>query len=86
MGDFTEELVHSIALAKGKGKCVGRVQDSIEKATAPGSCCHLGTRSAAQEGPIVKGLADGNVEVIGHFEYFAVMKKRKKKTCAAHPA
>ena len=66
MGDFTEELVQNIASAEGQGKCVGRVQDSIEKATAPGSCCHLGTSSAAHEAPVVQGLADGNVAVIGH--------------------
>ncbi|KAK4806603.1 hypothetical protein QYF61_013858 [Mycteria americana] len=39
---------------------------SIEKTTAPGSCCHVGTSSAAQERPIVQGFADGNVAVIGH--------------------
>ncbi|KAK4806632.1 hypothetical protein QYF61_022938 [Mycteria americana] len=39
---------------------------SIEKTTAPGSCCHVGTSSAAQERPIVQGFADGNIVVIGH--------------------
>jgi len=42
------------------------VQHSIKKCTAPGSCCHVDTSSAAQEGPIVQGFADGNVAVIGH--------------------
>ncbi|KAK4806030.1 hypothetical protein QYF61_007007 [Mycteria americana] len=39
---------------------------SIEKPTAPGSCCHVDTSSAAQEGPVVQRFADGNVAVIGH--------------------
>ncbi|KAK4806039.1 hypothetical protein QYF61_007016 [Mycteria americana] len=43
-------------------------QHSIEKPTAPGSCCHDETSSAAQEGPVVQGFADGNVAVIGHDE------------------
>ncbi|KAK4805990.1 hypothetical protein QYF61_006967 [Mycteria americana] len=60
LGDFTEELVHSIALAEGYGKCIGRVQHSIEKPTAPGSCCHVDTSSSAQEGPVVQGFADGH--------------------------
>ncbi|KAK4805983.1 hypothetical protein QYF61_006960, partial [Mycteria americana] len=68
LGDFTEELVHSIALAEGYGKCIGRVQHSIEKPTAPGSCCHVDTSSSAQEGPVVQGFADGHVAVIGHDE------------------
>jgi len=42
------------------------VQKSIEKSTAPGSCCHVDTSSAAQEGPVVQGFADGKVAVIGH--------------------
>jgi len=42
------------------------VQQSIEKPSAPGSCCHVDTSSAAQEGPIVQGFADGNIAVIGH--------------------
>ncbi|KAK4806063.1 hypothetical protein QYF61_010272 [Mycteria americana] len=66
LGDFTEELVQGIALAEGYGKCIGCVQHSIEKPTAPGSCCHVDTSSAAQEGPVVQGFADGNVAVIGH--------------------
>ncbi len=66
MGDFTEELIHSIALAQRQGKCIGSVQQGIEKPSAPGSCCHGGTSSAAQQGPVVQGLADGNVAVIGH--------------------
>ncbi|KAK4806100.1 hypothetical protein QYF61_010309 [Mycteria americana] len=41
---------------------------SSEKPTAPGSCCHVDTSSAAQEGPVVQGFADGNVAVIGHHE------------------
>ncbi|KAK4807508.1 hypothetical protein QYF61_023731 [Mycteria americana] len=64
--DFTEELVQGIALAERYGKCIGSVQESIEKPTAPGSCCHVDTSSAAQEGPVVQGFADGNVAVIGH--------------------
>ncbi|KAK4806060.1 hypothetical protein QYF61_007037 [Mycteria americana] len=39
---------------------------SIEKPTAPGSCCHFETSSAAQEGPIVQRFADGYIAVIGH--------------------
>ena len=42
------------------------MQQSMEKPSAPGSCCHGGTSSAAQQGPVVQGLADGNVAVIGH--------------------
>jgi len=42
------------------------VQQSTEEPTAPGSSCHLGASSAAQEGPVVQGFADGNVAVIGH--------------------
>jgi len=42
------------------------VQKRIEKSTAPGSCCHVDTSSAAQEGPVVQGSADGNVAVVGH--------------------
>ncbi|KAK4806568.1 hypothetical protein QYF61_020469 [Mycteria americana] len=38
----------------------------IEDTTAPGSCCHVDTSSAAQEGPVVQGFADGNVAVVGH--------------------
>ncbi|KAK4805349.1 hypothetical protein QYF61_003434 [Mycteria americana] len=53
-------------MAEGYGKCIGRVQHSSEKPTAPGSCCHIETSSAAQQGPIVQGFADGNVAVIGH--------------------
>ncbi|KAK4806088.1 hypothetical protein QYF61_010297 [Mycteria americana] len=65
--NFTEELVQGIALAEGYGKCIGCVQHSIEKPTAPGSCCHVDTSSAAQQGPVVQGFADGNVAVgIGH--------------------
>ena len=66
MGDFTEEEVNSLTSAEWQGKCIGSVQQSMEKPTAPGSCCHAGTSSAAQQGPIVQGLADGNVAVIGH--------------------
>ena len=42
------------------------MQQSIEKPSAPGSCCQAGTSCAAHEGPVVQGLADGNVAVIGH--------------------
>ena len=42
------------------------MQERIEQSTAPGSCCHVDTSSAAQEGPVVQGSADGNVAVIGH--------------------
>ena len=42
------------------------MQQSTEEPTAPGSSCHLGASSAAQEGPVVQGFADGNVAVIGH--------------------
>ena len=45
--DFTEELAQGIALTHGQGKCIGCVQQSIEKGTGPGSCCHVGTSSAA---------------------------------------
>ncbi|KAK4806074.1 hypothetical protein QYF61_010283 [Mycteria americana] len=66
LGHFTEELVQGIALAEGYGKCIDSVKERIEKSTAPGSCCHVDTSSAAQEGPVVQGFADGNVAVIGH--------------------
>ncbi|KAK4806083.1 hypothetical protein QYF61_010292 [Mycteria americana] len=39
---------------------------SSERPTAPGSCCHAETSSAAQEAPVVQGFADGNIAVIGH--------------------
>ncbi|KAI6060538.1 hypothetical protein LUU34_01590000 [Aix galericulata] len=55
-----------VNICKPLAKCIVSVQDSIEKATAPGSCCHLGTSFAAQEASIVQGLADGNVAVVGH--------------------
>ena len=42
------------------------MQQSMEKPSAPGSCCQAGTSCAAHEGPVVQGLADGNVAVIGH--------------------
>jgi len=42
------------------------VQERVEKSTAPRNCCHVDTSSAAQEGPIVQGFADGNIAVIGH--------------------
>jgi len=42
------------------------VQQSIEKPSAPGSCCHVDTSSGAQEGLIVQGFADGHIAVIGH--------------------
>ncbi|KAK4806082.1 hypothetical protein QYF61_010291 [Mycteria americana] len=41
-------------------------EHSIEKPTAPGSCCHVDTSSAAQEDPVMQGLADGKVAVVGH--------------------
>ncbi|KAK4806037.1 hypothetical protein QYF61_007014 [Mycteria americana] len=67
LGDFTEELVQGIDLAEGYGKCIGCVQHSMEKPTAPGSCCHFETSSAAQEGPVVQGFADGQVTIVGHY-------------------
>jgi len=42
------------------------VHESIEEPTAPGSCCHVDTSSAAQEGPVVQRFADGKVAVISH--------------------
>jgi len=66
MRDFTEDLVDSIALAEGYGKCIDSVQHSIEKPTAPGSCSHFQTSAAAQEEPIVQGFVDGSIAVIGH--------------------
>jgi len=59
-------VVQSIALAEGYGKCIGSVQESIDKSTAPGSCCHVDTSSATQEGPVVQGFADGYIVVLGH--------------------
>jgi len=38
----------------------------MQKPTAPGSCCQVDTSSAAQEGPVLQGFADGNIAVIGH--------------------
>ena len=66
MWDFTEELAQGIAMAQGQGKCIGCVHESTEKGTGPGSCCHVGTSSAAQEGPIVQGFADGHKGVVVH--------------------
>ena len=66
MWDFTEELAQGIALAQGQGKRIGRVHESVEKGTGPGSCCHVGTSSAAQEGPVVQGFAEGHVVVVAH--------------------
>ncbi|KAK4805227.1 hypothetical protein QYF61_000164 [Mycteria americana] len=40
---------------------------SIEKPTAPGSCCHVDTSSAAQEGPVVQGFADGQAAIVCHY-------------------
>jgi len=42
------------------------VQESVENSTAPGSCCHVNTSSAAHHQFIVQRFADGNVSVIGH--------------------
>ena len=66
MGDFTEELVHNFTSAQCLRKRTGSVKQGIEKPSAPGSCCHGGTSSAAQQGPVVQRLADSNVAVIGH--------------------
>ncbi|KAK4806625.1 hypothetical protein QYF61_013880 [Mycteria americana] len=68
LGDFTEELLHSIALAEWNGKCVSNVQHRIEETTAPGSCCHFDASSAVHDGHIVQGFADGDIAVIGHDE------------------
>ncbi|KAK4805999.1 hypothetical protein QYF61_006976 [Mycteria americana] len=67
LGDFTEELVQGIAMAEGYGKCIGCVQHSIEKPTAPGSCCHVDTSSAAQQGPVVQRFADGQITIVCHY-------------------
>jgi len=42
------------------------VQEIIEESTAPGSCCHVDTSSAAHHQFIVQRFADGHVVVIGH--------------------
>ncbi|KAK4806049.1 hypothetical protein QYF61_007026 [Mycteria americana] len=42
-------------------------EHSIEETTAPGSCCHVDTSSAAQQGPVVQGFADGQVTIICHY-------------------
>ncbi|KAK4805228.1 hypothetical protein QYF61_000165 [Mycteria americana] len=52
---------------------------SIEKPTAPGSCCHFETSSAAQEGPVVQGFADGNVAVIGHDSEKGILCTKKEE-------
>ena len=79
MGDFTEELIQSIALAQRQGKCIGSVQQRIKDPSAPGSCCHGGTSSASKQHPIVQGLADGNVAVIGHDGENAILCSKQEK-------
>jgi len=63
------------------------VHESIEKSTAPGSCCHVDTSSAAQEGPIVQGFADGNIAVIGHDGEESILSRHEeekaKNLCSA---
>ncbi|TRZ08826.1 hypothetical protein HGM15179_018283 [Zosterops borbonicus] len=63
---FTEELAQGIAMAQRQGKCISHGHESMEKGTGPGSCCHVVTSSAAQEGLIVQELADGHVVVGAH--------------------
>jgi len=77
MRDFTEELIHSIALAEVYGKCIDGVKDRIENNMAPGSYCHVDTSSAAQEGPVAQGFADGNVAVIGHDSQKTILRSNK---------
>jgi len=55
------------------------VQEGIEQSTAPGSCCHVDTSSAAQEGPIVQGSADGNIAVIGHDSQKRILCSKQEK-------
>jgi len=46
---------------------------------APGSCCNVDTSSAAQEGPVVQGFADGNVAVIGHDSEQTILRGDKEE-------
>jgi len=61
----------------------------MQKPTAPGSCCHVDTSSAAQEGPVVQGFADGNIAVIGHdsekIKLCCSTEKEKKDLCSTPP-
>jgi len=58
------------------------VQNSIEKTTAPGSCCHFERGSGAHENPVAQGFADGNIAIIGHEsekEIFCPKQEEEKK-------